>query len=126
MYTRYQNLWMTFVAKENIENEYDNVKLVKFFSQVKPRYSPNTLCVVYSCINSRFIDVYGLELKGLSRLKKFLKQQTSTYVAKKSNKFGPMEMHELLKKILEKPTIKATLHGVAIALLHLVDCALMK
>ena len=31
MYTCYQNLWMTFVAKENMENEYNDIKLVKFF-----------------------------------------------------------------------------------------------
>ena len=31
MYTRYQNLWMTFVAKESMDDEYNDVKLVKFF-----------------------------------------------------------------------------------------------
>ena len=57
-------------------------------------------------------------MKGLPRLRKFLKQQTSKYVAKKSSIFGPEEMHELLMKLQEKPTTRATLHGVAIALLY--------
>ena len=118
MYICYQNLWMMFVVKENIKNEYDDVKLVKFLSQFKHRCSPNTLWVVYSCINSRFFDVQSLDLKGLPRLQKFLKQQTSKYIAKKSNMFGLEDMHELLKKLQEKPTTKATLHGVAIALLY--------
>ena len=118
MYTRYQNLWMTFVAKENMDDEFNDIKLVKFFSQLKNRYSPNTLWVIYSCINSRFIDVYGLDLKSLPRLRKFLKQQTSKYVAKKSSTFDPEEIQELLMKLQDKPTTRATLHGVAIALLY--------
>ena len=32
--------------------------------------------------------------------------------------FGLEDMHELLKKLQEKPTTKATLHGVVIALLY--------
>ena len=35
MYNPYENLWMLFVAKENIKTEYDNVKLVKFFFTIK-------------------------------------------------------------------------------------------
>ena len=31
MYTRYQNLWSTFGANHNIENEYDDLMLVKVF-----------------------------------------------------------------------------------------------
>ena len=76
MYTRYQNLWTAYVANNNIENEFDDVALVKFFRSIQGRYSPNTLWVVYSCLNSRFIDEYGVNLKGLPRLHKYLKQQT--------------------------------------------------
>ena len=34
MYTGYQNLWSTFVANNNIENEYDDLMLVKFFEGI--------------------------------------------------------------------------------------------
>ena len=59
MYTRYQNLWTAFVANNNIENEHDDVALVRFFKSIQSRYSPNTLWVIYGCLNSRFIDNYG-------------------------------------------------------------------
>ena len=36
--------------------------------------------MIYSCINAGFIDRFGLNLKGLSRLKKYLKQKTNKYV----------------------------------------------
>ena len=43
MYTRYQNLWSTFVANNNMENEYDQLMLVKFFESINSSYSANTL-----------------------------------------------------------------------------------
>ena len=118
MYTRYQNLWSTFVANNNIENEYDDVMLVKFFESIQSSYVANTLWVIYSCINSGFIDRFGLNLKGLPRLKKYLKQKTSKYVAKKSATFTPEEINEVLMNLQEKKTPNAILHGVAIALLY--------
>ena len=46
IYTRYQNLWTAFVANNNIENEYDDVVIVKLFQSIQGRYSPNTLWVI--------------------------------------------------------------------------------
>ena len=106
MYTRYQNLWTAYVANNNIENEFDDVALVKFFKSIQGRYSPNTLWVVYSCLNSRFIDEYGVNLKGLPRLHKYLKQQTQLYVAKKSKTFSAKEIDTILTTLQEKMTPK--------------------
>ena len=83
MYSKYQILWTSFVANNNISNEYNDVALVRFFKSIQGRYSPNTLWVVYSCLNSRFIDNYGVNLKGLARLHKYLKQQTQLPSAQK-------------------------------------------
>ena len=98
-------------------DEYDDVELVKFFKIIKPRYSPSTLWVIYSCLNSRFIDHYGINLKGLPRLQKYFKQQTRQYIAKKSKTFNANEIDEVLMTLQEQNTPQETLQGVAIALI---------
>ena len=117
MYTCYQNLWTTFVANNNIENKYD-IALVRFFQNIQGRYSPNTLWVIYSCLNSRFIDNYRVNLKSLHRLHKYLKQQTQLYVATKSKTFSTKEIDTILMYLQDKKEPKETLQGVAIALLY--------
>ena len=89
MYTRYQNMWRTYVAKEQNEDEYNEMSLVKFFNEVKERYLPNTIWANFSCINADFIERFGVNLKGLPRLKKFLKFQASKYIAKRSDTISP-------------------------------------
>ena len=118
MYTSYQNLWTTFVANNNIDNEYDDVTLLRFFQSIQGRYSPNTLWVIYSCLNSRFIDNYGVNLKGLPRLHKYLKQQTQLYVATKSKTFSAKVINIILMYLQDKKESKKTLQEVAIALLY--------
>ena len=115
MYTKYQNLWTSF---NNISNEYDDFALVRFFRSIQGRYSPNTLWVVYSCLNSRFINNYGVNLKGLPRLHKYLKQQTQLYVATKSKTFSAKEIDTILVTLQEINDPKATLQGLAVALLY--------
>ena len=78
MYARYQNLWRVFVANNNIIEVYDDVTLVRFFKSRQNRYSPSTIWVVYSCLNSRFINEFGI---NLNHPHKFLKNQTQLYVA---------------------------------------------
>ena len=97
-------LWSTFVANNNIENEYDDLMLVNFFENINSSYSANTLWVIYSCINTGFVDRFGLNLKGLHRLKKYLKQKTSKYVAKKSATFTPEEINDIFMNLQEKNT----------------------
>ena len=99
MYQRYQNLWTNFCEKNNVKEEYDDVSLVKFFKQIEPAYKPNTLWVIHSCINARFIDEYGKNLKHLPRLHKHLKQVTQLYVATKSTTFTPKEIHKVLHSL---------------------------
>ena len=102
MNMRYQNLWTAFVANNDIVNEYDDVALVRFFQSIQGRYSPNTLWVIYSCLNSRFIDNYGVNLKGLPRFHKYLKQQTLLYVATKSNTLSAKERDTILTYVQDK------------------------
>ena len=42
------------MATEQIQDEYNNISLVKFFNEIKDRYSPNTIWVIFSCINADF------------------------------------------------------------------------
>ena len=69
-------------------------------------------------MNARFIDLYGLNLKGLPRLHKYLKQQTQLYVAKKSKTFTAYEIDQVLVTLQEPDKPQETLQGVAIALLY--------
>ena len=70
---RYQKLWTSFCDKNKVQEKYDDASFVKFFKQIENSYKPNTLWVIYSCINARFIDTYGKNLKHLPRLHKHLK-----------------------------------------------------
>ena len=51
-YKRYQKLWIDFVVRNFITDEYDDNTLVAFFKSLKYPYSPNTLWVILSCLNS--------------------------------------------------------------------------
>ena len=118
MYTRYQNLWTDFCAKNGVKDEYNDVALVQFFKSLHGRYAPSTKWVIYSCINSRIIDVYGCNLKNLPRLRKYLKLETQLYVAKKSKTYDAKEMHHVLTVLQDSNNPKHTVQGVAIALLY--------
>ena len=118
MYTHYQNLWTAFVANNNIVNEYDDVVLVRFFQSIQGRYSPNILWVIYSCLNSMFIENYVMNLKSLPRLHKYLKQQTQLHVATKSKTFSAKEINTIPMSLQEQNEPKETLQGVAISLLY--------
>ena len=96
MYTRHQKLWRIYVAKEQIEDEYNDISIVKFFNEIKERCPPNTIWVIFSCINTDFIERLGVNLTGLPCLKKFLKLQASKYVAKKSDTFTPQKIEKVL------------------------------
>ena len=90
------------MANNNIVYEYNDVVLVRCFQSIHDKYSPNTLCVTYSCLNSRFFDKYGVNFKGLSRLHKYLKQQPQLYVQTKSKTFCAKEMDTIILYLKEK------------------------
>ena len=69
-------------------------------------------------MTSRFIDNYGVNLKGLPRLHKYFKQQMQLYVATKSKTFSAKEIDTILMYLQDKKEPKETLQGVAIALLY--------
>ena len=74
--------------------------------------------VIFSCINTDFIDRYCVNLKGLLHLQKFLKYQPSNDVAKKSDAFRPEEIEKILNNLKDRKIPKNTLYGVGIALLY--------
>ena len=70
-------------------------------------------------MNSRFIDNYEVNLIELSRLHKYLKQQTQLHVAKKSKTSSAKDIDTILVILHEKKNDqKAILKGVAVALLY--------
>lgn len=89
MYQRYQNQWKEFVRKNNVEKDLDDQALVRFFKEKRSRYAPSTLWVVYACVNAYVIDKYGISLKTMPRLARYLKAQTHLYVTTKSKTFTP-------------------------------------
>ena len=110
-----KNFGQGFVKKNNVQEEYDDVSLVKFFKQIEPTYKPSTLWAICSYINARFIDEYGKNLKHLPRLHKHLNHVTQLYVATKSATFNPEEIHKVLHTMQDSSDKKMTLCGVAIA-----------
>ena len=119
MYQTYQKLWTNFCYKNNVQEEYDDASLLKFFKQIEPLYKPNTLWVIYSYINDRFIDECGKNLKHLPRFHKHLMQVSHLYVATKSATFTPKEIHNVLYTMQDSSDKKMTLCGVAIAILFI-------
>ena len=82
MYSRYQDMWKGYCIENEIldKDECDDKHLVEFFKSKEEKYKPSTLWVVYSCINSYFIEKFGKNLKDFPRLGKYLKQKTHTYL----------------------------------------------
>ena len=90
---------------------------VKFFDGLKGKYAPGTLWVIFSCLNSNFVEKYGISIKGLPRSKKCLKKQTSGYACTKADTFNADKMFEVLTKLQETDSPKSTLQAIAITLL---------
>ena len=115
---RYQNMRRTYVVKEKIEDEYNDFSLVKFFNEIKDRYSPNTIWVIFSCINVNFIERFGVNFNRLPSLNNFLKYQASKYLAKKSATFSSKEIEKVFLHLQENISSKNTLYGIVISLLY--------
>ena len=64
------------------------------------------------------IDIYGVNIKGLSCLCKYLKMQTQLYVANKSKTFDAKLIHHVLTVLQDSDEPKKNLQGVAIVLLY--------
>ena len=118
MYKRYQTLWKDYVSFHEITNEWDQQALIGFFSEMAKSYSPSTVWVIYSCINSHFITKYGEKLNKVIALQRFLKQLTSRYVCKKSNIFSAKQIHQVMEFALKSEKKEDMLMGVGVALLY--------
>ena len=110
----------TTSAEKHIKDEMDDVCLTAFFQSIKRKYAGSTLWVIYSYINSHTIDKFGANLKNLVRLTKYIKTETSHYVAKKSKIFSAEQIHEVISHCMYTETNdpKLTLYGVCIAVMY--------
>ena len=64
------------------------------------------------------IGIYGVNLKGLPCIHKYLKMQTQLYVSKKSKTFDAKQIHHILTVLQDSDEPKKNLEGVATALLY--------
>jgi len=120
MYERYQKKWLEYAKGKKFKNfkSTDDVDciLVDFFHLMAMMYAPSTLYVIYSCVNSWFIDKHGYKLDVCLRVNKYLKQTTSTYVTKKSKVLTATQVDYLLKYSTQSSNHEDTLMGVCTAL----------
>ena len=93
MYLNYQTLFFRFVKKYKVEDVQDEKMLIEFFEVMGDKYSPSTLWVIYSCVNSWMIENGHPDLKYKPLLRKVLKFKTDRWVAKKANVFSPEDVH---------------------------------
>jgi len=131
MYDRYQNLWKNHCMENMIseKEECDDKNLKNFFQGLDEKYAPSTLWVVYSCVNSYFIEKFGRNLKEFPRLTKFLKNKTHRYVTTKSKVLTPEEVQEGLMTCMNSKDEMKTHLGVSVAFLYfglLRSCDLLK
>ena len=89
MYLNYQTLFFRFVKKYKVEDVQDEKMLIEFFEVMGDKYSPSTLWVIYSCVNSWMIENGHPDLKYKPLLRKVLKFKTDRWVAKKPTYFLP-------------------------------------
>jgi len=120
MYKQYQNKWLentkgkkfkSFKSKDDVD-----CVLVDFFHLTAMMYSPSILYVIYSCVNSWFIDKYGYKLDACLRVNEYLKQTTSTYVCIKSKVLTAMQVNYLLKYSTQSSNHEGTLMGMCTVL----------
>ena len=89
-----------------------------FFETLKGIYAQSTKVLIYSCINSRMIYIYGINLRGSPRLCKYLKNKIQLHVAKKLKIFVVKQIHHVLIVLQGSDEPNQTLQGVAIVLLY--------
>ena len=118
MYARYQEQWLDFYYKNGQGDPFDDILMKAFFEEKRKQYAPSTLWVIYSCVNSYYIDAYNYKLKLFPRLTKYLKNLTARYVKTKSRILGPEEIHTVLEYCMRSSEPLYVNCGVGIALLY--------
>ena len=97
---------MDCVDENKVKNEVSDQDLVEFFKAHRARYAPSTLWVIYACLNSYFIDKFGINLNALPHLTRYLKGQTHLYASKKSKCFSSEKVHAVLMHCSNSKTQK--------------------
>ena len=118
IYARYQKMWLKFYHENGRGDPFDDLLMKSFFEEKRQQYAPSTLWVIYSCINSYYIDAYNYNLKQFPRLTKYLKNLTARYVKTKSRILGPEEIHTVLEYCMRSSEPLYVNCGVGIALLY--------
>ena len=118
MYAGYQKKWFNFMKKYNMVEPKDEEALISFFFEMKEKYAVSTLWVIYSCINSWYIEKLGFDLKIYIKLRRTLKNFSSHYVAKKSNVFSQQEIHNIVTIWQKHGNDAEYSYGIAILLLY--------
>ena len=117
MYERYQNMWFEYREENKIEIELDDKYLLDFFQKQKYNFAPSTIWVIYSCINSYFIETHNINLKTFPRLTKYLKNITSKHVCKKSMTLDSKQVDSVISTCMDSDEPYMHLMGVCIVLL---------
>ena len=65
------------MKKYNMVEPKDEEALISFFFEMKEKYAVSTLWVIYSCINSWYIEKLGFDLKIYIKLRRTLKNFSS-------------------------------------------------
>ena len=68
----------------DVKEECDNGALRDFFETVTWVYAPSTLWVVYACVYRYIQEKHSVNLRTMSRLQRYLKSQSSSYICSKS------------------------------------------
>ena len=118
IYARYQKMWLDFYHEHGRGNPFNDLLMKSFFEEKRKQYAPSTLWVIYSCINSYYIDAYNYNLNQFPRLTKYLKNLTARYVKTKSRILGPEAIHKVLEYCMRSSEPLYVNCGVGIALMY--------
>lgn len=118
MYERYQNMWFEYRETNEVENELDDKHLLEFFQKQKYNFAPSTIWVIYSCINTYYVDTHNINLKTFPRLTKYLKNITSKHVSKKSMTLDSKQVDMVISTCMDSDDPYMHLMGVCIVLLY--------
>ena len=83
-----QEKWFKFMKDNNVTDFMDDGALIAFFEEMSNTYKPNTLWVMYSCINRWYILHKKFNLNGWPRLTREICRNQGSYIFSQSNSQG--------------------------------------
>lgn len=116
MYSNNQEKWFKFMRDNNVTDFMDDGAMIAFFEEKSNEYRPNTLWVMYSCINRWYILHKKFNLNGWPRLRLVLKNLTERYVATKAATFSASQIHKAIRIYEDSEDHRDFLKGIVIML----------